>query len=320
MRRLIEQPARDADHSFVDEAFVAGIHALVDLVDDAEGGASQGLQGHEVEDCADGAFAAGLAVRVEGCQGFRFSVVEGRVLVVCQRFGFKLSIEEERWTLPEFDANLYSPLVEVFVFVDANFAGTADLFHVLGERVTDLSNEGIELWLPSISKLFDLVVEFGEGVLDLLKPGGQGINLLLPLFILPNHTPVTLMHKLQPRSLTFYLALKLLCCLLCARLKESFEFLISLFEELLAYRNDSPCCVMFFLGLSDQYIDLSLLVFEELFYRAITLSEDFKVRSCFYEHDLGFVETIVRYPDRIYCVLYCLSELFLYWSRWRRTA
>lgn len=38
-RWLIEHAARDADHSFVDEAFVAGIHALVDLVDDTEGGA-----------------------------------------------------------------------------------------------------------------------------------------------------------------------------------------------------------------------------------------------------------------------------------------
>ena len=158
--------------------------------------------------------------------------------------------DDERWTLPEFDANLYSPLVEVFVFVDANFAGAADLFHVLGERVADFLHEGIELWLPLISKLFDLVVEFREGVLDLLKPGGQSINLLLPLFILPNHAPITLMHKLQPRSLAFYLTLEVLCCLLCARMEENFEFLIGLFEELLAYRNDSPCCVMFLLGLS----------------------------------------------------------------------
>ena len=202
-------------------------------------------------------------------------------------------IEEEGWILPEFDTNLYSPLVKVFVFVNANFAGAADLFHVLGERVADFLNKRIELWLPLISKLFDLVVEFGKGVVDLLKPGGQSINLLLPLFILSNYTPITLMHKLQPRSLAFYLTLKLLCCLLCARLKENSEFLIGLFEELLAY----------LLGLSDQYIDLSLLVFEELFYRAVALPEDFKIRSCFYEHDLGFVETVVGYSDRIYSVL-----------------
>lgn len=37
--RTVEDAARDADHAFVDEAFVAGIHALVDFVDDAEGGA-----------------------------------------------------------------------------------------------------------------------------------------------------------------------------------------------------------------------------------------------------------------------------------------
>ena len=61
----VKNAAGDADHAFVDEAFVAGIHALVDFVDDAEGRAGEGLQGHEVEDCADGAFAAGLAVGVE---------------------------------------------------------------------------------------------------------------------------------------------------------------------------------------------------------------------------------------------------------------
>ena len=45
--------------------FVSRIHALVDLVDDAEGCASKSLQGHEVEDCADGTLAAGLAVGVK---------------------------------------------------------------------------------------------------------------------------------------------------------------------------------------------------------------------------------------------------------------
>lgn len=51
----------------MDETFVAGVHALVYFVDDAEGRAGEGLQGHEVEDCADGAFASGLAVGVKGC-------------------------------------------------------------------------------------------------------------------------------------------------------------------------------------------------------------------------------------------------------------
>ena len=48
----------------MNEALVAGIHSLVYFVDDAEGGAGEGLEGHEVEDCGDGAFAAGLAVGV----------------------------------------------------------------------------------------------------------------------------------------------------------------------------------------------------------------------------------------------------------------
>ena len=59
------------------ETFVAGIHALVDFVDHAERAAGEGLEGHEVEDGGDGAFAAGLAVRVEEGEGFGFSVSEG---------------------------------------------------------------------------------------------------------------------------------------------------------------------------------------------------------------------------------------------------
>ena len=35
--RAIEHPARDTDHEFVNEAFVAGIHVLIDFIDDAEG-------------------------------------------------------------------------------------------------------------------------------------------------------------------------------------------------------------------------------------------------------------------------------------------
>lgn len=59
----------------MDEALVAGVHALVDFVDDAEGRAGEGLEGHEVEDCGDGAFAAGLAVGVEDGEGFVFSAL-----------------------------------------------------------------------------------------------------------------------------------------------------------------------------------------------------------------------------------------------------
>lgn len=42
--------AGDVDHAAVHHAFVARVHALVDLVDNAEGGAGEVLQRHEVED------------------------------------------------------------------------------------------------------------------------------------------------------------------------------------------------------------------------------------------------------------------------------
>lgn len=63
LRRVLA--ARNLDHALVHHALVAGVHALVDLVDDAEGGLGHGLQGHEVEDGRDGALAARLAVGVE---------------------------------------------------------------------------------------------------------------------------------------------------------------------------------------------------------------------------------------------------------------
>ena len=58
------------------EPLVAGIHTLIYFVDDAEGTAGEGLERHEVEDCGDGAFAAGLAVGVEEGKGFGFSSFE----------------------------------------------------------------------------------------------------------------------------------------------------------------------------------------------------------------------------------------------------
>lgn len=67
--------ARDLHHALVHHALVARVHALVDLVDDAERCAREGLQGHEVEDGGDGALAAGLPVLVEELKGFVFSVI-----------------------------------------------------------------------------------------------------------------------------------------------------------------------------------------------------------------------------------------------------
>lgn len=56
--------ARDADHAFVYEPFVAGVHALIDFVHDAKGAARQRLEGHEVEDGGDGPLAPGLPVGI----------------------------------------------------------------------------------------------------------------------------------------------------------------------------------------------------------------------------------------------------------------
>lgn len=43
--------ARNVDHALVHHALVARVHALIDLVDDAEWRARKLLQRHEIEDC-----------------------------------------------------------------------------------------------------------------------------------------------------------------------------------------------------------------------------------------------------------------------------
>ena len=57
--------ASDFNHAFVYHALVARVHALIDLIDDAEWCAGHGLKGHEIEDGRDGTFASGLALCVE---------------------------------------------------------------------------------------------------------------------------------------------------------------------------------------------------------------------------------------------------------------
>lgn len=66
-------PTGDLDHAFVHHAFVARVHSLINLINDAEGGLGQALQGHEVEDGRDGAFAARLAVGIELLELFGFT-------------------------------------------------------------------------------------------------------------------------------------------------------------------------------------------------------------------------------------------------------
>lgn len=65
--------ACDFHHALVDHALVPRIHTLIDLVDHAERGLRHRLEGHEIEDGRDGAFAAGLTMLVEFLEGLVFS-------------------------------------------------------------------------------------------------------------------------------------------------------------------------------------------------------------------------------------------------------
>lgn len=69
--------AGNLHHALVHHALVARVHALVDLVDDAEGRLGHGLKRHEVEDGRHGALAAGLAVRCELLESFVLARARG---------------------------------------------------------------------------------------------------------------------------------------------------------------------------------------------------------------------------------------------------
>jgi hypothetical protein len=122
------------DHTFVDHAFVAGVHALVDLVDDTEGRLGHGLEGHEEEYGGDGAFATGLAMSIELLEGLVFSIQ----ILISMLKPQHVTGKKERKDLPEFDHNVQSPLVKIFSFVNANLTSTANLLKVVGESVVHL--------------------------------------------------------------------------------------------------------------------------------------------------------------------------------------
>ena len=73
LRRVLA--AGDLDHALVHHALVARVHALVDLVDDAEGRLRHRLQRHQVEDGGHSALAARLPVLVELLECLVLSVV-----------------------------------------------------------------------------------------------------------------------------------------------------------------------------------------------------------------------------------------------------
>lgn len=57
--------ASDLDHSLVHHTLVAGIHALVDFVDDTERCPREGLKGHKIEDRRHRSLAARLSMLVQ---------------------------------------------------------------------------------------------------------------------------------------------------------------------------------------------------------------------------------------------------------------
>jgi hypothetical protein len=57
----------------VDHAFIARIHALVDLIDDPEGRLGKRLESHEIKDGRDGTLAAGLPMGRQLLEGLVFT-------------------------------------------------------------------------------------------------------------------------------------------------------------------------------------------------------------------------------------------------------
>lgn len=61
-------------HALMHHSFIAWIHTLIDLVDNAERRLGEILESHKVENGRDGALATGLAVRIENTEGLVFTV------------------------------------------------------------------------------------------------------------------------------------------------------------------------------------------------------------------------------------------------------
>lgn len=70
--------AGNLDHAVVDHAFVAGVHALVDLIDYSEWRLRAALEREEEEGCCYGAFAAGLACSGKADESLLWPVVDKR--------------------------------------------------------------------------------------------------------------------------------------------------------------------------------------------------------------------------------------------------
>jgi len=64
--------ASDIDHALMNHTLVSGVHSLVDLVHNTEGGACKRLEGHEVEDGRYRPLTTRLAMFIEDLQSLAF--------------------------------------------------------------------------------------------------------------------------------------------------------------------------------------------------------------------------------------------------------
>lgn len=61
-------------HAFMHHSFIARIHTLIDLVDNAERRLGEILESHKIENGGDSTFATRLAVGIENTEGLVFTV------------------------------------------------------------------------------------------------------------------------------------------------------------------------------------------------------------------------------------------------------
>jgi len=62
--------ASDFNHTLVNHALISRIHTLVNLIDNAEWGLCEGLEGHQVKDSRDRSLTTRLTVLVEDLEAF----------------------------------------------------------------------------------------------------------------------------------------------------------------------------------------------------------------------------------------------------------
>jgi hypothetical protein len=139
--------------------------------------------------------------------------------------------------VPESDHNVQGPLVEIFVLVDADLAGTANLLEIVGKGVVDLAHQGVQPGLPLAHQITQLLAQVHELVVRRLHLLLQLGDFLLALLKLPDDVGVGCVDELEVRLLgrdlhsnlrrRLFIDQRVVCLSLVAVVAEDFRNLVA---------------------------------------------------------------------------------------------